>query len=167
VSPTPSKIDADVWKTSGPKILKTKDREIAASASVRETNGLRARSTTTPKMLNVVPAGSLTSGAMELLMQESAKLQRRDDTVMEQMRAVEAKVVDMSRMQDIISENLALQAEVVESVFTTCIEAVDDVVMGCNELKKTAALISSGTWNMFLFIMLCSMILLLFHFITP
>ena len=69
-------------------------------------------------------------------------------------------------MQAVINENIAQQAEVLDTIYNQCIEAAENIALGNKEIAESAEKVSGAAWNMFLFIMLCTFSLLLYHFIS-
>ena len=71
--------------------------------------------------------------------------------------------MEIARMQAVINENIARQAETLDNIYAQVVDAVDTIAEANKQLEQSAEKISSGAWNMFLFIMLCTFILLLYH----
>lgn len=76
------------------------------------------------------------------------------------------QVVEISKMQGIITQNIVQQAELMENIYATCEEAVENIAAGNEQILQTEKRLSSGTWNMFLFLMICTMCMNLFHILN-
>eukprot|EP00048_Salpingoeca_helianthica_P014239 m.220780 g.220780 ORF g.220780 m.220780 type:complete len:429 (-) comp15646_c0_seq1:664-1950(-) len=118
------------------------------------------------KPVSTVALDELGTTATEMLVQERAVLQRKAHSVAAEMRAAEERVTEISRLQQIISTNLAEQAQAIDNIYAACVEATDNIAAGNVHLKSSAQKLSSASWNMFLFIMICNFCLILFHVIT-
>jgi t-SNARE complex subunit (syntaxin) len=75
-------------------------------------------------------------------------------------------VTEISRLQQIISTNLAEQAQAIDSIYAACVDATDSISAGNVHLRSAAQKLSSANWNMFLFIMICNFCLIVFHLIA-
>ena len=75
-------------------------------------------------------------------------------------------MVEISKMQGIITQNIVQQAELMENIYATCEEAVENIAAGNEQILQTEKRLSSGTWNMFLFLMICTMCMNLFHILN-
>ena len=76
------------------------------------------------------------------------------------MRAAESKVVEISRLQTILTANIAQQAELIDAVYANTIEASENVVAGNDELKKAIRSSIDFRLGVFLFYIMCSFCLL-------
>ena len=76
------------------------------------------------------------------------------------MRAAESKVVEISRLQTILTANIAQQAEQIDAVYASTLEASETVVAGNDELKKAVRSSIDFRLGVFLFYLMCSLCLL-------
>ncbi len=77
-----------------------------------------------------------------------------------------AQVADIAKMQTVIAQHLSSQAEMIDNIYTTTVEATDYMVAGNEQLEQSKKSLSSAAWNIFLFINMCTFCLWLFHFIA-
>ena len=81
-------------------------------------------------------------------------------TEADEVRAAESKVVEISRLQTILTANIAQQAEQIDAVYASTLEASENVVAGNDELKKAVRSSIDFRLGAFLFYLMCSLCLL-------
>jgi hypothetical protein len=94
------------------------------------------------------------------LLEENAQILRDVSTMEEAVRTAETRMVELSSLQNVLTENISQQAEKIEQIHTQTVHSAENVVKGNDELKQAAKQSNDFRWFVFGLLMLLSFTLL-------
>lgn len=75
---------------------------------------------------------------------------------------VESTVQDISQLGQILGDQVVRQSEQIEQLYFDALVATRYIGMGNEQVTKTISVTKAGTWYMFIFMMICTVLVLFF-----
>lgn len=108
----------------------------------------------------------LPPGRVARLEQENVLLQKEIDSMSQDVALAERRVTEIAKLQRVLSEKIEEQAEKIEQVHHTAVEATENVEMGNKHLRQSRESSQRFRWIVFGFLLFCSLMLLIFDWST-
>lgn len=94
------------------------------------------------------------------LKQENQQLFEELTTLTDDVKLAEAKIIEVSRLQAVLSENIAQQAATIDQIYSNVVEATENVSEGNEQVKQAIKSSIDFQLGVFLFFVMCSFSLL-------